>query len=61
MTILRSHIVLMFLYALCTSLFFALLSDRHETRERVQLFAWIFIALFIGGIAVAWAMFPFPK
>ncbi|HEY4642616.1 MAG TPA: hypothetical protein VII75_14825 [Thermoanaerobaculia bacterium] len=61
MTILRSHIVLMFLYAVCTSLFFALLSDRHELRERVQLFLWIFGALFLGGIAIGWAMFPFPK
>jgi hypothetical protein len=51
----------MFLYALCTSLFFALLSDRPEQRERVQLFAWIFVALFFGGIAIAWAMFPFPR
>jgi hypothetical protein len=51
----------MFLYAVCTSLFFALLSDRHEKRERIQLFAWIFVALFLGGIAVAWAMFPFPR
>jgi formate hydrogenlyase subunit 3/multisubunit Na+/H+ antiporter MnhD subunit len=51
----------MFLYALCTSLFFALLSDKTEKRERVQLFAWIFVALFIGGIAIGWAMFPFPK
>ena len=61
MNFLRSHIVLMFLYALCTSLFFALLSDKTEKRERLQLFAWIFVALFAGGIAIAWAMYPFPR
>ena len=58
---LRNHVVLMFLYALCTALFFALLSDKPETRDRVQLFVWIFVALFFGGIVAAWAMYPFPK
>jgi len=56
---LRGHIVLMFLYAAATGLFFALLSK--ETRhERIRLFLLIFCALFFGGIAMGWLMYPFP-
>jgi len=59
MTLLRNHIVLMFIYAVATALYFALLWK--ETRkERFQFFALVFSALFIGGIVLGWAMFPFP-
>ena len=55
----RSHVVLMFLYAVATSLFFALLWK--ETRqERIRFFVLVFCALFLGGIALGWLMFPFP-
>jgi di/tricarboxylate transporter len=60
MSILRSHIVLMFIYAAATSLFFALLW-KSTTSERVNFFIWVFLALFVGGITLAWAMFPFPR
>ena len=55
----RNHIVLMFVYAVATALFFALLW-RDEPRARVRFFIYVFLSLFIGGIALAWAMFPFP-
>lgn len=59
MSLLRNHIVLMFLYAVATGLFFALLWK--ETRaERIRSFLLIFLSLFFGGIALAWAMYPFP-
>jgi len=59
MTLLRNHIVLMFLYAVATGLFFTLLWK--ETRaERIRSFLLIFLSLFFGGIALAWAMYPFP-
>jgi hypothetical protein len=59
MSLLRNHIVLMFIYAVATGIFFALLWK--ETRaERIRLFLVIFVSLFFGGIALAWAMFPFP-
>jgi hypothetical protein len=59
-SVLRNHIVLMFLYAAATGLFFALLAK--ETRpERLRLFLVIFCALFFGGIAVGWVMYPFPR
>lgn len=60
MTLFRSHMVLMFLYALLLGLFFALLW-RHERRDRIRTFLLIFCALFFGGIALGWLMFPFPR
>ncbi len=59
MSLLRSHLVLMFLYATATAAFFALLW-KSTTSERVRFFLWVFIALFFGGIAVGWAMYPLP-
>jgi hypothetical protein len=59
MSLLRNHIVLMFIYAVATGVFFALLWK--ETREeRIRFFLFVFCSLFFGGIALAWAMFPFP-
>jgi len=59
MTLLRNHVVLMALYAAATSLFFALLW-KSERQERIRFFIKVFCALLFGGIAVAWAMYPFP-
>jgi hypothetical protein len=56
---LRNHIVLMFIYAAATATFFSLLW-KHERRERIRSFLVIFCALFVGGIALGWLMFPFP-
>lgn len=59
MSLLRNHIVLMFIYAAATGLFFALLW-KNERAERVKMFLTIFLSLFLGGIIVAWAMYYFP-
>ncbi|HYI09700.1 MAG TPA: hypothetical protein VEK57_11605 [Thermoanaerobaculia bacterium] len=59
MSFLRSHMVLMFLYALLVAAFFSLLW-KHDRSARIRTFLVIFCALFFGGIAVGWAMFPFP-
>ena len=59
MTFFRNHIVLMLLYAIATAAFFALLW-KEERGEQVKLFVLIFCSLFIGGIALAWLMYPFP-
>jgi cytochrome bd-type quinol oxidase subunit 2 len=58
-TFLRTHVALMFLYALATALFFALLW-RETKRDRVRTFLVIFCALFFGAIAVGWLMYPAP-
>jgi cytochrome bd-type quinol oxidase subunit 2 len=59
MSLLRHHIVLMFLYAVATGLFFALLW-KEERRDRIRTFLTIFCSLFFGGIALGWLMYPFP-
>ena len=59
MSFLRNHVVLMFLYALATAVFFALLW-KEDQRERMRTFLTIFCALFFGGIALGWLMYPFP-
>ncbi len=56
----KTHLALMFLYAIATAAFFALLW-REERRDRIQLFAIIFCSLFFGAVVVGWAMYPFPR
>ena len=59
MSFLRNHAVLMFLYAVATALFFTLLW-KQDRKERIRFFVVVFLSLFVGGIALGWAMFPFP-
>lgn len=59
MSVLRNHIMLMLFYAIATGVFFALLW-KSTRAERIRFFLMVFISLFIGGIALAWAMYPFP-
>jgi hypothetical protein len=54
------HFLIMTLYALLISLFFALLW-RSGRRERVGLFVKLFLALVVGALAFAWLMYPFPS
>jgi len=53
------HFLIMLLYALLASSFFALLW-RETRRERWKLFATLMASLVLGGLAVAWLMYPFP-
>jgi cytochrome bd-type quinol oxidase subunit 2 len=59
MSLLRNHIVLMFIYAVATALFFALLW-KNSREERIRFFLLVFCSLFLGGIALGWVMYPFP-
>lgn len=54
----RNHVVLMSIYAALTALFFALLWK--PPHERGRFFLLVFCSLFLGGLAVAWLMYPFP-
>ena len=54
-----SHFLLMSLYALIVSVFFATLS-RRQFNEQVKLFLQLFLGLVGGGLLVAWLMVPFP-
>ena len=54
------HFGIMVLYAFLVSAFFALLW-RQDRRERWRLFGVLIASLVIGGLAVAWLMYPFPS
>lgn len=54
------HFLIMTLYALLVSAFFALLW-RHERRDQWKLFGVLMVSLVLGGLAVAWLMYPFPR
>ncbi len=55
-----SHFLLMVLYALVVSTFFSLLW-RRERGAQVRLFLQLFLGLVLGGLVVAWLMYPFPS
>lgn len=59
MSIFRLHVVLMFLYAMATALFFTLLWKKGRG-ESIRFFLFVFLSLFFGGIALGWVMYPFP-
>lgn len=54
-----THFLLMALYAFVVSLFFAALW-REDLAAARRLFLQIFLGLVVGGLALAWLMFPFP-
>jgi cytochrome bd-type quinol oxidase subunit 2 len=54
------HFLIMSLYAFVVSAFFALLW-RQDRRERWKLFGILIASLLLGGLAVAWLMYPFPS
>ncbi|HUR81681.1 MAG TPA: hypothetical protein VM733_13010 [Thermoanaerobaculia bacterium] len=60
MSLLRTHVVLMFFYALATAIFFALLW-RETRRSRVRTFLIIFFSMFLGAIVLGWVMYPLPR
>ena len=41
------------------SLFFTLLWKSGRS-ERIRFFLFVFLSLFVGGIALGWVMYPFP-
>lgn len=59
MSILRNHVVLMFLYAMAAAIFFTLLWKTGRS-ERIRFFLLVFCSLFFGGIALGWLMYPHP-
>lgn len=54
-----THFLLMNLYALLLGVFCAALW-RRERKAQLVLFAKIYFGLVLGGLAVAWLMYPFP-
>lgn len=56
----RTHAALMLFYAAVVALFFSLLW-KEDRADRIRSFLVILCALFFGGIAVGWLMFPLPS
>lgn len=55
-----SHFLLMVVYALLVAVFFAALW-RRDRKGQIKLFLQIFLGLVLGGLALAWLMYPFPS
>lgn len=55
-----SHFLLMIVYALLLSVFFAALWRRNR-RDQIVLFVQLFLGMVGGGLLVAWLMLPFPS
>ena len=55
-----SHLLLTSGYAALISVFFAVLW-RREPRAQLKLFLQLFLGLVLGGMALAWLMYPFPS
>lgn len=55
-----SHFLLMVVYALLVSVFFTVLWRRRR-HEQAALFLQIFLGMVVGGLLVAWLMYPFPS
>ena len=54
-----SHFGLLVVYALLVSVFFALLW-RRERKERLRMFAQVFLSMVGGGLVVAWLLYFVP-
>lgn len=55
-----SHLLHMILYATIVSVFFAVLL-RRRLADRLRLGATVWFALVGGALALAYAMYPFPR
>ena len=54
-----SHFLLMVTYALLVALFFAVM-QRRRRRDQLRLFLQLFLGMVVGGLLLAWIMYPFP-
>jgi len=55
-----NHITLMVLFAAAVAAVFACLG-KDRIRERFLFGLWLFLGLLVGGFALSWLMFPFPR
>ncbi len=54
-----SHFLLMVLFALMLSTFFAVLW-RRDRKEQIRLFLQLLVGMVVGGLVVAWIMYALP-
>lgn len=57
---LTSHLGHLLIYSTLVSTFFAVLV-RRERREQIRMFAWTWVGMVGGAMALAFLMFPFPR
>ena len=55
----RSHFILLTLFAFFVSLVFALLS-KDDVREQLRLGAMMFAGFLVAAVVLGWLMYPFP-
>lgn len=55
-----SHFLLMVLYGVLLSTFFTALW-RRQRRAQIKLWLQLFLGMVVGGLLVAWLMYPFPS
>lgn len=55
-----NHITLMVLFAAAVAAVFACLG-KDTLRDRFKFGLWLFLGLLVGGFALSWLMFPFPR
>lgn len=54
-----SHFLLMNVFAVLVSLFFATM-QRRDRRAQAKLFVQLYLGMVGGGLLLAWLMYPFP-
>ena len=55
----RSHILLLLLFAFFVSLVFAVIA-KDETREQLRFGGLMFAGFLVSAIVLGWLMYPFP-
>ena len=55
----RSHMVLLALFALLVSLVFALLS-KDDVKEQLRFGGMLFAGFVVSALLIGWLMYPFP-
>jgi hypothetical protein len=59
MAVMRSHLVLLMLFAFFVSLVFAVIA-KDETGEQLRLGGLMFAGFVVSALVLGWLMYPFP-
>jgi len=59
MAVMRSHLVLLILFAFFVSLIFAVIA-KDDAREQLRLGGLMFAGFVISALVLGWLMYPFP-
>jgi hypothetical protein len=59
MAVMRSHLVLLILFAFFVSLIFAVIA-KDDAREQLRLGGMMFAGFVVSALVLGWLMYPFP-